>query len=676
MTEQVQKLLDFYRKREYRNARTAAPAFDAEGLSFSQREVQYLKTMLEAQVPVFFENDIFGFYRSTPKIPTGKESPPREHPGYAHLMYSPGNVTPDYTIAISRGLDDLLKEIKNQKLASSSNTKQEYYSILEEELELILAFSERYRAAAKDKKPKLARALETVPRKPATTFYESLVFLKILIFALRCCPDYCHLTLGRFDQVFFPYVQHDMENGMTEDEILETLELFFLSLNFDTDLYFGVQQGDDGQSLVLGGYDEDGNDTYNLLSELCMIASRELQVIDPKINLRVSKKTPLERLKFATELTKVGLGFPQYLNDDVIVPGLLKLGYEKQDAVNYSVAACWEILIPGKDSGRVNVASFNFPRIIRETTFAELKKCETFSDFLSAVEKAIEKDCLRLQEKFSIATMFPCPLLTLFMDGGLESGTDRPEYFCKYPNKGFHGVGLANAADALTAVKKYIYDEKSITKQELLRAMEENFEGHDALRQKLVHAPKVGNNLEEPDELLCKLISFYAKHMSGKPNGHGGICRAGTGSAMNYISSALKCGATADGRRDGEPYPSSYSPALGKPTSGPLSVIQSFTKPDLTGVINGGPLTMEVSDSVFRNPEGVEKVALLVQAFIALGGHQLQLNALNPEILKDAQEHPENHRDLIVRVWGWSGYFTELEKKYQDHIIARTAFHA
>jgi len=270
--------------------------------------------------------------------------------------------------------------------------------------------------------------------------------------------------------------------------------------------------------------------------------------------------------------------------------------------------------------------------------------------------------------------MFPCPLLSLLMKGGLEHGSDVPEYFCKYHNYGYHGVGLANAADALMAVKACVFEEQSVTKQALLTAMEENFEGHESLRRKLLDAPKVGNNLKEPDELLCKLMSFYSKAMNNKDNGLGGICRAGTGSAQNYISSAKKCGATADGRRAGDPYPSSYSPALGMPTAGPLSVIQSFTKYDLSEIINGGPLTMEVSDTVFRNPEGVEKVALLVQAFIALGGHQLQLNVLNRETLKDARMHPENHRDLIVRVWGWSGYFTELDKPYQDHIISRTAF--
>jgi formate C-acetyltransferase len=169
-------------------------------------------------------------------------------------------------------------------------------------------------------------------------------------------------------------------------------------------------------------------------------------------------------------------------------------------------------------------------------------------------------------------------------------------------------------------------------------------------------------------------MQIYVNHLNGKPNGTGGIWRCGTGSAQNYIFDAAKCPATPDGRKAGEPYACSFSPAPGAKVSGPLSVIQSFTGFDLTNSVNGGPLTMELHHNVFRNAEGEKKVSQLVKLFILSGGHQLQLNALNRQTLLDAQLHPQDHQNLVVRVWGWSGYFCELDKVFQDHILARTQY--
>ena len=169
-------------------------------------------------------------------------------------------------------------------------------------------------------------------------------------------------------------------------------------------------------------------------------------------------------------------------------------------------------------------------------------------------------------------------------------------------------------------------------------------------------------------------MEIFAETLKGKTNRLGGRIRPGTGSAMEYLWSAAQVGATADGRRAKAPFPSSFSPAVTTRLQGPLSCIQSFTKHDMTEIINGGPLTMEIHDNTFRNPEGIKKVAALVKAFIDLGGHQLQLNAVNREVLLDAQKHPEDHKNLIVRVWGWSGYFNELHVDYQNHIISRTEF--
>ena len=173
------------------------------------------------------------------------------------------------------------------------------------------------------------------------------------------------------------------------------------------------------------------------------------------------------------------------------------------------------------------------------------------------------------------------------------------------------------------------------------------------------------------DELAAMLLNWFADELEGHHNDHGGIFRAGTGSAMYYVWDSRDMGATPDGRRESEELACNYSPSLFMRADGPVSIIKSFTKPDLYRVCNGGPLTIELTDTMFHNEDSVRKVAMFVKSYIDLGGHQMQINSVNREKMLDAKKHPENYRNLIVRVWGWSGYFVELDECYQDHIIKR-----
>lgn len=270
--------------------------------------------------------------------------------------------------------------------------------------------------------------------------------------------------------------------------------------------------------------------------------------------------------------------------------------------------------------------------------------------------------------------IYEMPLLSVFIDGCIETLTDGLRRGGTYMNYGCHGTGIANAADALAAVKKVIYDERLLLPQEILNALEADFEGYSEIRNLLKNCPKMGNNDDYVDTIAMNLMDVFAQNMNNRPNGAGGIWRAGTGSAQAYILSAGECKATCDGRKAGEPYSSSFSPSLDVKPNGLLSVISSFTKYDMTNIINGGPLTIEIHDSVLRNDIGIRKTAALVKCFIDMGGHQFQINSINGDILRDAQKNPEKHAGLIVRVWGWSGYFNELDKEYQNHIIRRCEF--
>lgn len=666
MTERVQKLKDFIIDRRYRQTRLAeGVTVTVSGNNTYADTLAVTRAVMAKEEPVFYENDIFGFYT---RLPTYAKTVLTNGEKFG---YRANNVTPAYNLLIDRGLRVVLQEL-NAHASTAVGEAKEFYNAALETLGIMLDYCETYRAAAKARGfDRLAAALERVPQEAPTSLYEACLFHKILLFFLRQTND--HITLGRFDQYMYPYYQMDVDRGASREELLETLELYFLSLNVDADTYMGVQQGDNGSSMVLGGFDADGRSQFNELSSLCMDASLEVNVIDPKINLRVGKNTPDELYALGTKMTKKGLGFPQYCNDDVIVPALIRLGYRPEDAWNYTVAACWEPIIPGLGYDIPNITTTDLAHITADAVNAHLAECDTFEQLLAFVKDGITRRAEELKDIHAVQFMY-APLLSLLTYDCLESGRDISRGGARYNNYGTHGAGISTAVDSLAAIKTLVFNEKSVKKTELLTALATNFEGYTTLRNRLLDAPKMGNGDAVTDEISGWLLREYADAVNGKPNVAGGVWRAGTGSAQMYIRYAKECPATADGRLAGAPYACSFSPAIGARLNGPLSVIRSFTKHDLTDTINGGPITLELHDNVFRNAEGESKVAALVKLFVLSGGHQFQLNTINRERLLDAQAHPEQYPNLIVRVWGWSGYFCELDLPFQNHIISRTEF--
>ncbi len=677
MTEKVERYLTLLRKREYRKNRIDNDKDITELLKSIPRELTdtvILEKMLEGETPVILENDIFGFNRRQKNLPYYFDESGKR------ICDGPGNVTPNYARVIAQGFDALLDEIEGFKKVNTDREAVIFYEAMERSVRTSLKIADSYRQAAENEgNTRLAAALSHVPRKRAESFYEACVFMKFIIYTLRCTHA-THLTLGRFDQYMLPYYEADISRGVTREELLETLELFFISLNLDTDIYFGLQQGDNGQSMVLGGFDKAGRYLFNGLSELCMEASLELTLIDPKINVRVGKNTPDQIYELGTKLTKKGLGFPQYCNDDIIIPYMMSLGYEESDAYNYTVAACWEPLSPNNGYDFPNIKCFPFLTVADKAIRTYLADASSFDWLMEKVELCVKEKAdeivgFFIENGHPEASKKHNMYLSIFVDGCLEKGRDMTRGGAKYYNLGMLGAGISNAADAMAAVKKVIFDDKTITVDELFAALDANYEGYEEIRNLLLSAPKMGNNDEYVDGIASKLMNMAADNFHGRPNGiFGGVWRAGTGSAQNYIRHSRELRATADGRRNFEPLACSYSPALSTRAKGPLSVLQSFAKQDLTRLCNGGPLTMELHDTVFRNEEGEKKVAQLVKAFVMLGGHQLQLNSVNRDLLLAAKEHPEEHQNLIVRVWGWSGYFCELDPEFQDHIISRTEY--
>lgn len=649
--------------------------FSKKGMTDIERSQERLSLLLGNENPIILPGEKIVFTRTISAIPpiyTKEEWAEISEEHFIHERGTISNVCPNYEDTIRSGFSERKIEIE-ERLKDSELSDREimFLNAVYKSIESVQKFIGVYADfAASCGETETSKLLQSIKTDGAKTFHEALQLLRILHFTLWESDNY-HNTFGRFDQYLLPYYQNDIERGvLSKEEAFELLEEFFLSCNKDSDLYPGIQQGDNGQSMVLGGINAYGEDQFNELSELCLKASYELNLIDPKINIRVSNKTPLEIFEKGSELTKIGLGFPQYSNDDVVIPGLVRKGYSHEDACDYAVAACWEFIIPKLGMDIPNIDALSLADCVL-TSVQRLDLCNSYDEFYDIVESEIQRRIDEMCNRHKNIYMEPSPFLSLLMSNTIERAKDISEG-TTYNNYGIHGTGIATAADSLAALKQLYFEEKKVSYDRLIAALNENFKEDQELQDLLrFGASKMGQDEDYVDFIASDLLTSFDKALDNKRNERDGIYRAGTGTALFYINHSFGLGATPDGRSAGEVIPANYSPSLFIKQKGPVSVIKSFTKPNLEKTINGGPLTLEFDETVFNNQESVSKLGMLVQFYIVSGGHQIQLNTINREKLLDAKKNPDQYRNLIVRVWGWSGYFVELDEVYQNHVIAR-----
>ncbi len=684
MTERIKSLLDRTFDKEQKKFRRHVDfkplleKFIAEKVDDEARARMGLEAMMSEESPAFMAGERIHFLRTVIEIPdlhSEEEMAERRAAGTAFgekgVVF---NLTADFPSVLADGLDGRIAEMESRLEKAKSENDAVGVNFLENAIlscKAVLGLVDRYAEECRDP---ILGAVHT----GATTFPEALQVLRVLHYAMWCEGEY-HCGLGRIDQYLLPYYEASIVSGeLTEEESLEWLEEFFIACNRDSDMYIGVQQGDNGQSVMLGGCDREGKNAFNQLSRLCMKACGELKLVDPKINLRVDKTTPAEIYELGTELTKEGLGFPQYANDDVVIPALVKWGYDLEDARDYTCAACWEFVIPGIGMDIDNIDAVSFVGCLDAAQRQVANKPDlVYADVEKAFFDEVQRRADALVEKYRHVEILPGPFVSALSADCVARARDLGDG-AKYNNFGIHGTGIAVAVDSLASVRELVFEKKLVTMEELVKLLDTDFAGRPDVLAAAKAAPKMGNADPKADEIAKKLIDFWGHAFDGKFNdrvspvtGKKGVFRPGTGSAMYYVWHAREVPASADGRLRGEPLSANYAPSLDVPVKGPVSVVRSFTEPELGPVSNGGPLTIEIHDSAFAFPDGVAKVAALVKFFIDRGGHQLQINTINRETLLDAQKHPEQHRHLIVRVWGWSGYFIELDKEFQDQIIKR-----
>ncbi len=539
---------------------------------------------------------------------------------------------------------------------------------------------------------------------PPADFIEALQAVWFLFVLLQMESNASSFSPGRLDQYLLSYLARDLDSGaLTLDAAQEWLELLWLKFNEIVLLrssasarYFAGFPI--GFNVILGGQtrDAEGTDATNLLSYMCLRAQADVGMTQPNLSIRIHRASPQPFLRAASSVIGRGGGMPQVFNDEVIIPGQIGRGVDPADARDYAVVGCVELSTPGKALGWSDASMFNMTRVLELTLYGgrdpltgdqigpatpALDQLPDFAALEAAYDAQLEHFVALMAEGCGIverihAELLPSPFLSLVVEDCLARGLDVTAGGARYNFSGVQGVQVANVADSLAAVKQAVFDEGRVTGAALLAALRADFAGQEPLRQRLINrAPKFGNDDDRADAFAARWADRYSALVASYPTARGGVYQPGFYTVSAHVPMGAHVGATPDGRKAGEPLADGgLSPASGRDRRGPTAVLRSVGKIDLALASNGALLNMKFLPAFFQGDAALDSFVDLLRGFSALKIPHVQFNVVSAETLRQAQAQPEAYRGLVVRVAGYSAYFTELDRALQNEIIARTEF--
>jgi pyruvate-formate lyase len=445
------------------------------------------------------------------------------------------------------------------------------------------------------------------------------------------------------------------------------------------------------QNIVIGGLTPEGCDGTNPLTFLLLESYRRNQMTNPLITVRLHRDTPDALIAHTCEALKQGGGMPALFNDEQIVPALEQIGIPTVHAREYTNDGCWEVIIPGRTDFRFARLSVMLPLEWaltrgRSRWDGQLAGLDTgdarhftrydqlWQAYLAQLDLSVGRQVTRVVERLDDrATIAPVPLLSALIDGAIPSRTDMTAGGARYRTFGMLAESAAHTIDSLTAIKKVVFEDRQATMAELCDALDADFEGYESLRNKLMAAPKYGNDDAVADAVGRELIDAFTRIVARHAGEHRSVCRfpCGVGTFSWYVGIGEGLGASPDGRLAWQPVSSNFSPALGRDMEGIPSAILSYSKMHSHNLPAGGPLDLRLARRLVVGEEGMQRMAGLIRAFVDTGGSMMTLTVADTEELYAAQREPEKYRSLRVRMGGWCAYFTMLSREQQDHHIHR-----
>lgn len=664
------------------------------------------EALLPEEVRVFMETGVFGM--------EGKLNA-----GDAHLAVNYERILKDGL----RGYEKRAKEYKaTLDLTNPDNVdKYCFYNAVLIVLEAVRNFANRYSVLAKDLAEKemnqerkielleISRICSKVPYEPAETFQEAVQSVWFIQLILQIESNGHSLSYGRFDQYMYPYYDRDIKNGtIKESEALELLTCLWiktLTINKVRSQAHTLSSAGSPmyQNVTIAGQTTDKKDAVNDLSFLVLKSVAQTRLTQPNLTVRYHKNINKHFLDECVEVMRLGFGMPALNNDEIIIPSFMDWQVKEEDAYNYSAIGCVETAVPGKWGYRCTGMSYiNFPRMLLCTMnngvdltsnkrftkgYGYFTEMESYEELLKAWDKTIReitRYSVIVENVIDKASERDVPdiLCSALTDDCIARGKTIKEGGAVYDFISGLQVGIANMADCLAAIKKLVYEEKKITRQELWNAILDDFSSPEnkKIQEMLIReAPKYGNDDDYVDQLIVEAYDSYIEEIEKYPNTRynrgpiGGIRYAGTSSISANVGQGMSTMATPDGRNAFEPLAEGCSPAHNSDKNGPTAVFKSVSKLRTNKITGGVLLNQKMTPQMLSTEENRQKLELLIKTFFnRLHGYHVQYNIVSKETLIDAQKHPENHKDLIVRVAGYSAFFNVLSKKTQDDIIGRT----
>jgi len=626
-----------------------------------------------------------------------------------------GHVLLDFKKLLSVGLKGIICECK-EHIAMLKNwdtkdmCKKMFYEGCIITCEALITFAHRYSALADDmaKKEKnekrklelakIAKVCNCVPEYPAQTLQEALQSTWFLQLCIQIYDNSVAISMGRIDQIFYPYYIKEIENrSLSKVQTQELLTAFFIKFAEPIKVYpaedAAIHAGYPmGQNVCVGGIDANGIDVTNDLSYRFLEAHRHVRLGQPNFSARVHLNSPYDYLRTVTKTIKCGSGMPQIVNDEVFIPALQGIGVPLKEARDYGIIGC----IEGSTTnvwGRTNGGYFNIAKYVElalnngvcRLTGKQVgpktgnpRKFSSFNEVIAAYTVQVEYGFNLLATWNNVIDVLheqlnPVPIVSMFIGDCLKKGKDVTSGGARYNWTAPLGVGIADTGNSLYAVKKAVFEDKKYTMKELVDALDVNFEGYELMQMYLKNkVGKYGNDLIEVDDITQKAMGIFFDAMLPYKNHRGGPFVASLLPVASYVLFGHNTGALPSGRNMKEPLADGISPSNGTDKNGPTAVFKSVTKIDHVRCPNGVILNQKFSPMIFDGENGVDKFISLIQSYIRLGGGHVQFNILSADTLRDAQKNPQKYAGLVVRVAGYSAFFNELSKEVQDTIIERT----
>jgi formate C-acetyltransferase len=625
-----------------------------------------------------------------------------------------GHISANYGKVMQNGLHSVIAEAEAAKanfdFADAKQMKSLHF--LESTIisnKAVIAFAQRFageaeRQASGEKKAErkaelleIARICRKVPAQPAETFQEAIQSFWFIHMVIQIESNGHSISPMRFDQYCFPFYAASKGTLPAEkaQELLDLLWIKFTSQNKVRDegstmAFAGYPMF---MNIIAGGQTREGKDATNDLSLIMLQATANTKLYAPSMSVRIHEGTPDVFYQKAAEVSRTGLGNPAYFSDRTIIPALLARGLSIEDARDYGIIGCVEPQVGGKTEGWHDAAFFNMGKIIELTLnngydsntqkqlgpkTGEVAELKTFADVMTAYAKQMEYFVGLMCHADNMVDLahsekVPLPFLSALIEDCISRGKPLQEGGAIYNFSGPQGVGVANAGDSLTAIKKLCFEDGAISLVDLKEILDKNFEGHEDIRQMLLNrAPKYGNDDDYADEIAVESANIYCREVNKYRNPRGGAFQPGLYPASANVPLGSIVAATPDGRFKGFPLADGVSPSGGLDVAGPTATVTSVSKLDHMTASNGTLLNQKFHPSAIGGEEGLNNLIAVTETYFKSGGSHIQYNVVDRSKLLEAQENPEDNQDLVVRVAGFSAFFTALDKSIQDDIISRT----